>query len=1002
MSLALHAAGRSLDGIYHELMEQFYDLSSELRNGKVTSNVKSINITFELHQNDDSAENEFLTIDEKMESSINSQDEDAKDLSLSALNARSSYGGSESLMLSRRSSSNIARNWMRYDGCQVKTRNSSGQEKHGLHFLAIRLNCVFDHVADRRSSCGGGSNKESQDNDQRIRALKQFVGDKERWDLVQGPECAIRVRRSPASPSDFASFKGHLLLARGKPVGVRAKLETAVEDLTLHGFLELAVARTGGPVLEYDERFGGCPCAEWEGVCSRCTQDMVSYPCNFPERKIRVHVVDDYKGTDCWAPLHQCFPRCLLTLQSFCAINSMVTSAPMHAINLLIGDGSLPPGWTMRSSENGVQFKHDMLQITTSKHPGYVEKTLAEVQMRTRQGTGETRHVLTLTLVLTVDLPSSFTSPTAISPRPVRPMTAIPRRATVREPSGRPLSALSANQLGPSQVRRLSSKFAASFDQSISWRGDSLHTAARVFRPDRTFPPYSHQAFSSAMLLQSVFRGHMQRLFLLVKFRRLSAVELPVSLAYLAHRMIGYPTTLRMYKRLTVYYVKHSNLMQIPQDFGWPKRVRISFMRSAMLVQLAVRCHFARNAVRDRIREVDYAASRKTSVKEIGHQSIMKVHTPVENTFSQTLNLSPSMSLNAEEKKCLEEGIRQSLSPDNLIFLASKENWNINILHSALENLENIFFLASCRTRKEGNEQSWLMGAFTSIPWSRYGGYKTDPDAFLFSFQTKDADIPRFVKCPLSRHAGFSILHSCTLQLIDGKFYDSGIIFGRGPDLFLDLRNRTKCLLQLGATYSAPDDVEGSEWLRISTSFETTELAVFADSNKRPSTGLSDELAVIQREDAAKHSVNDSEHGPAGPEDERQTAESRLNISKRLRLNEVQVTTLLDWTGCASLSADMLLFLASRDGFDSELLKSPLLSVRAPLLVLVSVDEYIFGCFSSRPAGRRKSIDPTSESFLFRLKPAPTTKISKVHREHPGVEIIPGQCIACGERGADM
>mmetsp|Transcript_1108 Transcript_1108/g.3457 ORF Transcript_1108/g.3457 Transcript_1108/m.3457 type:complete len:1360 (+) Transcript_1108:175-4254(+) len=974
MSRALQATSRSLDGIYNELSEQFYDMASELRNGKITSNVKDIKITFEYHHNDHSADDEVMWSEGQVESAIASNYKDIKRSSMSSKVRSPQSSTVPALSTARRNSnsSNITQQWMRYDGCKIKTRNSCGLERYGRLVVEDRAKSLKVWL---------------EDNDQCVRHLREFLDDKDLLHVVQGPACAIRVRRSSEAPSEFVTLKGVVLLSRGKPVGVRTQLEASTYDLTLQGFMDEAVARTGGFVLDFDQRFGSCPCAEWEGVCARCTKDMVSFPANFPERKIRVHVVDMRKGRETWEPLYKYFSKYLLTLQAFCAVNSLVTSAPMYVIKILIGDGSLPPGWSKRSSDDGILYLHDMLDITTSKHPGYVEKTLAEVQSKNKQD----------------DAPSSFSSPTATSPRPARPMTAIPRQVTRRDSPSRPFSAFPANQVDRSQVRRLSSKLAFNFQQDFAWRGDKLRIAERVFKCDRTHAPYSHQAFSSAMLLQSVFRGHLHRLFLLVKFRRLSAMELPVSLAFLAHKMVGHPTTLRMYKRLTVYYVKHSHFMPIPQDFGWPKRIRMRFMRSVMVIQLAVRCHFARNSVRERIREVDYALSRRTSIVESeNYSSVHEQHVPWQNNFSQTLNLSPSMSLNAEEKKCLEEGIRQTLSHENLVYLASKENWNINILHSTLENLEKIFFLVSCRIRTKGKESSCYMGAFSSIPWSRYGGYKTDADAFLFSFQTQDPQVPQFVKCPLKRHAAFAILHSCTLQLIDGKFYDSGLIFGRGPDLFLDLRNRTKCLLQLGATFSAPEEVEGSEWLRGLTSFEATELAVFVDRQGQIKLSPGDFTPADEGEEHVRLAINDSEHGPTGPLEERRATSRHFSFSQRLGLNEEQLSTLLEWTGCKRLTVGMTTFLASRDGFESELLKSPRLTLNAPLLVIVRVEDHVFGCFSPKPAVRRRSVGLTNDSFLFRLKPGPITKLSKLHQEHPGVEIVPDQCIACGERGADL
>ena len=134
MSRALQATARSLDGIYNELSEQFYDLASELRNGKITSNVKDIKITFEYHHNDHSADDEVMWNEGQVESAIASNYKDIK-RSLMSSTVRSPQSSTvPALSTARRNSnsSNITQQWMRYDGCKIKTRNSCGLERYGL------------------------------------------------------------------------------------------------------------------------------------------------------------------------------------------------------------------------------------------------------------------------------------------------------------------------------------------------------------------------------------------------------------------------------------------------------------------------------------------------------------------------------------------------------------------------------------------------------------------------------------------------------------------------------------------------------------------------------------------------------------------------------------------------------------------------------------------------------------------------------------------------------
>ena len=64
---------------------------------------------------------------------------------------------------------------------------------------------------------------------------------------------------------------------------------------------------------------------------------------------------------------------------------------------------------------------------------------------------------------------------------------------------------------------------------------------ARVHRgwdPGALLPPWTPQAYAAATLLQSAYRGHLQRVAMLVKRRLLPSTELPLHIASLAHKMI--------------------------------------------------------------------------------------------------------------------------------------------------------------------------------------------------------------------------------------------------------------------------------------------------------------------------------------------------------------------------------------------------------------------------------------------------------------------------------
>jgi hypothetical protein len=57
--------------------------------------------------------------------------------------------------------------------------------------------------------------------------------------------------------------------------------------------------------------------------------------------------------------------------------------------------------------------------------------------------------------------------------------------------------------------------------------------------------------------------------------------------------------------------------------------------------------------------------------------------------------------------------------------------------------------------------------------------------------------LPRQVK-----HRGFAVAHRMMMLELDGQYYHPGLLFGRGPDLHLDLNAPERCVSQIGSTYA--------------------------------------------------------------------------------------------------------------------------------------------------------------------------------------------------------
>jgi len=94
-------------------------------------------------------------------------------------------------------------------------------------------------------------------------------------------------------------------------------------------------------------------------------------------------------------------------------------------------------------------------------------------------------------------------------------------------------------------------------------------------------------------LLQSVFRGHTQRVLLLVTRRLQPTFEMPIRIASLAHTMIQMPTAFKMFKRMLLYYKRHARGIRIPplEFFRWPNPEELQRIKATVLrLQVPQKC----------------------------------------------------------------------------------------------------------------------------------------------------------------------------------------------------------------------------------------------------------------------------------------------------------------------------------------------------------------------------------------------------------------------------
>ena len=119
-----------------------------------------------------------------------------------------------------------------------------------------------------------------------------------------------------------------------------------------------------------------------------------------------------------------------------------------------------------------------------------------------------------------------------------------------------------------------------------------------------------------------------------------------------------------------------------------------------------------------------------------------------------------------------------------LLYRASEDDFCSNVFHSKCDEKPNTL------TILKASESLFIFGGFTTKSWDGNSGYKTDPNAFLFSLTNKD-NLP------------------CKMNIDTNKYYsaiicnsDFGPIFGVGDIQILSHANKSKSSFSnLGNTY---------------------------------------------------------------------------------------------------------------------------------------------------------------------------------------------------------
>jgi len=144
-----------------------------------------------------------------------------------------------------------------------------------------------------------------------------------------------------------------------------------------------------------------------------------------------------------------------------------------------------------------------------------------------------------------------------------------------------------------------------------------------------------------------------------------------------------------------------------------------------------------------------------------------------------------------------------------LLYRGSRDGFGAAEFHSKCDGHSNTLTILKAKG------SSYIFGGFASINWESSGGYKSDPNAFLFSLTNKNNQ-PR--KMRQIRTSVPVICQSCY-----------GPTFGGGHDLFIcDYAKRLAgSYSKLGNSYQHPQPSQGPSYLAGSAEFQLSDIEVY-------------------------------------------------------------------------------------------------------------------------------------------------------------------------------
>jgi hypothetical protein len=144
-----------------------------------------------------------------------------------------------------------------------------------------------------------------------------------------------------------------------------------------------------------------------------------------------------------------------------------------------------------------------------------------------------------------------------------------------------------------------------------------------------------------------------------------------------------------------------------------------------------------------------------------------------------------------------------------LLYRGTRDGFAVANFHSKCDNHSNTLTIV------KANGSSYIFGGFTSINWDCSSGWKSDPNAFLFSLTNKDNK-----PCKMRQI-------NTAQSIYCGSGY--GPTFGGGHDIFICNAANTIAgsTSNLGQSYQHPQPSQGQSYLAGSFQFQLSEIEVY-------------------------------------------------------------------------------------------------------------------------------------------------------------------------------